>query len=89
MVSTPEEINDDSPSLNTKITAGLKPIARKSLHLFTNIFDVKKRTSIRCVGASQSKLRSINDISSLWTNKTNVKDIQKSMIRLNKSFIHV
>ena len=53
MVCTPEEINDDSPSLNMKITTVLKPSARKSLHLFTNVFDVEKRTSIRRVGASQ------------------------------------
>ena len=32
-----------------------KPSARESLHLFTNIFDVKKRTDIHSVGDEKSK----------------------------------
>ena len=50
MVSTPEEITNDSPSLNMTQTTIKKPSARKSLYLFTNIFDVKKRTAIHTVG---------------------------------------
>ena len=61
MVSTSEEITDYSPSLNMTQTTFKKPSARKSLHLLTNRFDVKNRTSIRCVGAAKSKRRAIKD----------------------------
>ena len=46
MVSTPEEITKDSTSLPMSQTKTKKPSARKSLHLFTNIVDVKNRTAI-------------------------------------------
>ena len=52
MVSTPEEVTDVSPSLRINQTTAKKPSARKSLCLFTNIFDVKKRTAIRRVTGS-------------------------------------
>ena len=41
MVSTPEEITIDSPSLPMTQTIVKKPSASKSLRLFTKIFDVK------------------------------------------------
>ena len=53
MVSTPQEIFYDSPILYTTQTTVKKPSAGKSLCLFTNIFDVKKITTIRLVGASK------------------------------------
>ena len=59
MVYTPEEINYESPSLPMTQKKFKKPSARKSLCLFTNIFDVKKRTYIRRVGAAKSKRRAI------------------------------
>ena len=46
MVSTLEEITDDSPSLPMTQTTFQKPNARKLLCLFTTIFDVKERTAI-------------------------------------------
>ena len=55
MVSTPEEITDDSPSLPMTQMTVKKPSDRKSLRLFTNIFDVKNRTAICHVGAEKSK----------------------------------
>ena len=38
MVSTIEEITDDSPSLPITQTTIMKPSARKSLRLFTNVY---------------------------------------------------
>ena len=54
-----------------------KQSASKSLDLFTNIFDVKKKTAKRPVGATKSKLTAIKAGCGLWTNKTNTKVIQK------------
>ena len=59
MVSNPEEITDDSPRLPMTQMTIKKPSARKSLRLFTNIFDVKKISDIRHVGAAKSKRRAI------------------------------
>ena len=70
MVSTLEEITDDSPCLPMTQTKVKKPNARKSLYFFTNVFDVKNRTSILCFGAAKSKRRAIRDVSRLWANKT-------------------
>ena len=53
MVSTPEEITNDSPSLPMTQTTVTKPTSRKALCLFTNIFDDKKKTSIRRVGTGK------------------------------------
>ena len=49
MASTTVEVTDDIPSLNMTQTTVKKPSARKSLCPFTNIFDVKKETTKRCV----------------------------------------
>ena len=57
MVSTPEDDTDDSPNVPMTSTPFKKLSARKSLCLFANIFDVKKKTEKRCVGATKSKLR--------------------------------
>ena len=50
MVYTEEEITYNSPSLPMTSTPVRKPSASKSLCLFTNIFDVKKKTEKRRVG---------------------------------------
>ena len=55
MVSTPEEITHDSPSLPMTPKTVNKPIARKPLCLVTSIFYVKKISSICCVGTEKSK----------------------------------
>ena len=49
MVSNTEEVTDVSPSLCINQTTAKKTSARKSLCLFTNIFDVKKKTEKRHV----------------------------------------
>ena len=57
MVSTPEFFTDDSPNVPMTSTPVKKPIDRKSLCLFTNIFDVKPKTAKRRIGAAESKRR--------------------------------
>ena len=53
MVDTPEEIADYGPILPMTKTTVRKPSAGKSLCIFTNIFDVRKRTAIRRVGSAK------------------------------------
>ena len=46
-----------------------KPIARKSLCLFTNILNVKPKTAKRHVGSTKYKRKAMKVGSNLWTNK--------------------
>ena len=55
MVSTLEGVTDNSPNLLMTSTPFNKPSARKSLCLFTNIFDVKPKTAKLCIGVAKSK----------------------------------
>ena len=55
MVYTPEGFNDNSPIFPMTSTPVKKPSTRKSLCLFTNILDVKKKTTTRQVGSAKSK----------------------------------
>ena len=73
MMSTIEENTYVSPSLHKTPTTVKNPSASKSRCLFTNIFDVKKKTSKLCVGAAKSKRRSMKVGNSMWTNKTKRK----------------
>ena len=68
MVSTPEESTYVIPSLRKTPTIVKTQSASKPLCLFTNIFDVKKKTAKRRVGAAKSKRRSMKVGNSLWTN---------------------
>ena len=43
MVSTPEGVKDNSPNVPITSTTVKKPSARKSLCLFTNILDFRKK----------------------------------------------
>ena len=88
MFYTPEEVTDVSYILHITQTTVQKKGARKSLYLFTNIFDVKKRTAIHRVESAKSKRRYIKVVNSLCTKIQNEKGIQKSMIILNIIFIH-
>ena len=69
MLSTPEEITYESPSFTMTQTTVKNPSARNSLCIFTNILYVKKKTSKRRVGATESKRRAIKVGTSLSTNK--------------------
>ena len=86
-VSTPKESTDDSPSFPITKTTVKKLSAKKPLCLFTNIFEVKKKTEKRRVGAAQFKRRAIKICNILWYNK-NEKGIQKSMIISNVICMH-
>ena len=57
MVSTPEGVIDNSPNMLMTSTPVKKPIARKSLRLFTNTLDVKPKTEKRPIVAEKSKRR--------------------------------
>ena len=52
MVSTPEGVTYNSPNVPMASTPVKKPSARKSLCLFTNIFDVKKKIEKLRIGAA-------------------------------------
>ena len=58
MVSTPEGFVDNSPISPRTSTPVKKPIAQKSLCMFTNVLDVKKTAYCR-VGAAKSKRKAI------------------------------
>ena len=53
MVSNPEGFTDTTPRSHITPPTLNKPSARKSLCLFTNILDVKKKTAKRRVGAAK------------------------------------
>ena len=53
MVSNPEGVTDDNPNVPMTSTPFKKPSARKSLCLFTNIFDVKNNTTKRRIGSAK------------------------------------
>ena len=69
MVSIPEEIKDVITSLHKTLKTFNKPSDRKSMCLFTNLFDVKKKTEKRRVGDSKYKCRAIKVGNSLWNNE--------------------
>ena len=69
MVSTPEGCTDYSPISPMTSTPVKKPSARKSLCLFTNILDVKKKTATLQVGASKSKRKYIKYVTTPWALK--------------------
>ena len=59
MVSTPEGVTYDIPNMPMTSTPVKKPSARKSLFLFTNILDVKKKTAKRRIVAEKSKRKAM------------------------------
>ena len=71
MVSTPEVFTNNSPRSPITSTPVKKPNARKSLRLFTNILDVKNKTSIRRVRTAKSNSKALKAGTILWEKKTN------------------
>ena len=57
ILSTVEGFTDNSTNVPMTSTLFKKPNARKSLCLFTNIFDVKKKTVKHFFGAAKSKMQ--------------------------------
>ena len=84
MVSNPEEITYDSPSLHMTQTT-LKTSASKSLCLFTNIFDVKNKIAKLRIEAAKSKRRSRKFGNSLWTNKIKLKVHSKISYQIKRN----
>ena len=74
MMLTPEGVKYESPNVPITSTPVKKLSARKSLCLFSNILNDKKRTSKRRIGAAKSKRRSIKVGNSLWTKKRAFKN---------------
>ena len=68
MFYTPEVFINNSPISPMTSTPFKKPHARKSLCLFTNIFDVKK-TATRQFGAAKSKCKAIKFLNTPWALK--------------------
>ena len=66
MVSTPEGFTNNSPRYPMTPTPVKKPSARKSLCLFTNILDVKKKNATCQVRASKSKRKEIKSGTTPW-----------------------
>ena len=58
MVYTPEVFTDNIPISTSTPTPVKKPIAQKSLCMFTNVLEVKK-TAYRRVGAAKSNRKKI------------------------------
>ena len=69
MVYTTEGFTDDSPISPMKSIPVKKPRARKSLCLFTNILDVKKKTATCRVGAAKYKRKAIKYGTTPWALK--------------------
>ena len=69
IVSTPEEVTDESPHVPMTSTPFKKPSARKSLCLFTKILHVKNKAAKRRIGAAKSRRKAMKVGNSLWTKK--------------------
>ena len=69
MVSNPEYITDEGPSLSMTQTTVKKRSAKKSLCLLTNIFDITNRTAFHRVVDAESKLRAIKSVYGMFKNK--------------------
>ena len=73
MVSTPEGFTDNSPISPMISTPVKKPSARKSLCLFTNILDARKKTATCQFGYAKSKCKAIKYGTTPWALNTEQK----------------
>ena len=81
MVYTPEGFTDDSPISPMTSTPVKKPCAIKSLHMFTNILYVKKKTATHRVGDAKYKRKAIKYGTIPWAFTKSENLIQKLMNR--------
>ena len=88
VVYTPEGFTNDSPISLMTSTPFKKPSARKSLWLFTNILDVKKKTATRQVGAAKSKRKAVKCGNIPWVFKQTRKGHSKINDQINKSLYY-
>ena len=84
MVSTTERLTDNSPISPGSSVTVIKPMVRKSIRLFTEVLDVKKKTSVRRLGAGKSKHKEIISGSMLWSSIPNRKGHTKINEQVNK-----
>ena len=75
----------NSPRSPMNPTPVKKKSARKSLCLFTNILDVKKKTSILQVGSAKLKNKAIKLVTTPWEMKTRQKVNSKINYQIKKS----
>ena len=73
MFSTPEGFNNNSPISPMTSTLVKKPSARKSLCMFTNVLEVKNKSSYCRVGAYKSKRKAIKILNTPWALKQKPK----------------
>ena len=73
MVSTPERFTDNSPIPPGPSVTIINPSAAKSLHLFTEVLDVKNKSAVRRVGDPTSNHKAIRAGSMLWSSITKSK----------------
>ena len=76
MVSIPEVFTDDSTIYPMTPTPVKKPSARKSLCIFTNILDMRKKNSARRVGATKYKRKTIKYGTTPWELKKTENGVQ-------------
>ena len=86
LLSTPEVFTDNSPNVYMTSSPVKKPSDRKSLCLFTNILDVKPKTSKRRFVAAKLKRKSMKVGNSLWTKKTKLKGHSKINEQIKRNF---
>ena len=79
MVSTPEEVTDESHNVHMTSTAVKNPSASKSLCLFTNILNVKKKTAKLRFVVQNPNAEPWNWVIACGPIKQNEKGIQKFM----------
>ena len=85
MVSTPEVFTDDSTISPMKSTPEKKPNGGKSLCLFTNILDMKRKNAARQVVNSKSKRKVIKFGTTPWPLKQKRKGNSKINDQIKKS----
>ena len=88
MVSTPEVFTDNSPISPMTSTPVKKPSAQKSLCMFTNILEVKKKTAYRRVGAAKYKRKEIKIGNKPWELKQNKKGNSEIDEQIKKYFLN-
>ena len=71
MVFTPDIFNYNSPMSPGPYMIVRNPSAGKSLHIFTEVLDVKNKAAVHQVGADKSKRKAIRAGSMLWSRITN------------------
>ena len=88
MVSTPEDITDDSPSLLMTQTTVKKPSARKSLHFSPTYYMLKIELLSIVLEIQNHNADPLNMEVACGKILKTEKGIQKPMIRLKTSFKH-